>query len=915
MSVTKVKKRNEKIVKFELSYIERAIKLAMTSAGEFLTQDKLTPILDDIINRLNQTNDDVVDIETIQNTVEMCLYEHGAFKTAKSYILYRNQRDKERSNGDIEYGLLSKDFLSKYKHTANPMSPLGAFVYSRTYSRYLQNIGRREHWWETCRRAVEYNCSLVPGTTKEEAQQLYDNMFNLRQFVSGRTMWVGNTEVSKKYPMANFNCAFEVIDNYHAYHDLFYLLMVGAGVGVRVLKDDAAKLPKIRTDVTLIHETYVETPKSDRLEFTEVTYGGQIATIKIGDSKEGWAQAIERYFDVMTNLEYRDIDMIIVNYNSIRPKGERLKIFGGTASGYESMMKMIDKIHNTIKNAGVRDHSDRVQLHPLDLLDIANIIGENVVSGGVRRTAEIGLIDQDDQETINAKSNLYHQVNGVWEIDKSIAHRQMSNNSIYYRRKPTREELHDHLMKMRYSGEPGWVNEVAASKRRDNFNGCNPCFAGDMKILTPYGYKKIESLVGEDVELIDNTGTVVHGRVWCTGEKPTVSIHLDSDKFDIIECTDNHRFMLSDDTECEAKNLAGKKIKTFSGDDVIVSLVEHTGKTKKVYDFSIPTTHWGVVEGVIAHNCGEILLDSHGLCNLTTVNVMAFVNENTYCLDKESLINAMKLSARAGYRMTCRELEIHEWNKIQDRDRLIGCSMTGWQDMVNMVELTRDQEIELLEKLRDAVHTEAYAYADKLHMPRPALCTTIKPEGTISLLPTVSAGVHYSHSPYYIRRVRITATDPLCKVCEDLGYPVLPEVGQTAENCVTKVVEFPVQAPEGKTKYDVSAIEQLENYKMMMDHYIDHNCSITVHVRDNEWDDVEDWVWNHWDDTVALSFLSLDDNFYELMPYEAISKEEYDRRVSVMKPFNPALISKYEHEETELDFGDSECVNGVCPVR
>ena len=114
------------------------------------------------------------------------------------------------------------------------------------------------------------------------------------------------------------------------------------------------------------------------------------------------------------------------------------------------------------------------------------------------------------------------------------------------------------------------------------------------------------------------------------------------------------------------------------------------------------------------------------------------------------------------------------------------------------------------------------------------------------------SGVHYSHSPCYIRRVRIIATDPLCCVCEEPGYPVLPEVGQDPKNPTTKVLEFSVKAPAGRIKGDAAAIEQLENYKkMLMEHYLDHNCSITVHVRENEWEDVE-----HWDDVVALSFTS-----------------------------------------------------------
>lgn len=679
---------------------------------------------------------------------------------------------------------LSREFLSAYEHAPNPMEQLGSFVYTRTYSRYLPQYSRREFWWETVRRAVEYNCSLAP-TTRGEAEKLYDNIYHLRQFLSGRTLWVGDTPVSEQYPMANYNCAFEVIDDYHAYHDLFYLLMVGSGVGVRVLKEDARKLPKIRTDVRIFHKAYDGKPEEQRLEFTNLSFWGDTATMEVGDSKEGWAQALDHYFEILTNREYSRIRKITVIYDSIRPRGERLKTFGGTASGHESMKAMLERIHKVIAAAGTKEGSSYTRLEPIDLLDIANIIGQNVVSGGVRRTSEIGLVDAEDQSCIEAKSGLYRQVDGRWELNQEIAHRQMSNNSIYYRKKPTREMLHWHMTQMRYSGEPGWVNEEAGKKRRPNFNGCNPC--------------------------------------------------------------------------------------------------------------------------------GEILLDSHGLCNLTTVNVMAFVQDGI--LQEKELLEAQRLSARAGYRMTCRELEIHRWSQVQERDRLLGCSLTGWQDMVNAVGMTREEQIRLLEKLRKTAHEAAEELAGCLGEGKPLLVTTIKPEGTLSLLPAVSSGVHYSHAPYYIRRIRINAADPLCRVCEELGYPVLPEVGQNPENPATKVVEFPVQAPEGKVKADVSAIDQLENYKMFMEHYVDHNCSITVHVREQEWDETEQWVWEHWDEIVALSFLSYDDSFYELLPYEEITGEEYERRRRAMRPFEPELLSKYEHEETELDAGVSDCANGVCPIR
>jgi len=87
------------------------------------------------------------------------------------------------------------------------------------------------------------------------------------------------------------------------------------------------------------------------------------------------------------------------------------------------------------------------------------------------------------------------------------------------------------------------------------------------------------------------------------------------------------------------------------------------------------------------------------------------------------------------------------------------------------------------------------------------------------------------------------------------------------------------------------------------------------YVRDNEWDQVEQWVWDNWDDVVALSFLSLDDSFYQLMPYESITEEEYKQRVSEMRPFIPSLLSKFEVQEMDLDVGTESCDSGICPIR
>ena len=182
-----VRKRNGNIVDYDREFIVRAVTLAAAAAGEH--DSAVQRVVDGVEEKIRSRNERVVDIETIQDAVEESLFENECFRTAKAYILYR--MDKEKTRGLMEWkdGLLSREFLSRYKHAPTPMGELGAFVYSRTYSRYIPVLNRREFWWETVRRAVEYNCSLAP-TTREEAEKLYDNIYHLRQFLSGRTLWV-----------------------------------------------------------------------------------------------------------------------------------------------------------------------------------------------------------------------------------------------------------------------------------------------------------------------------------------------------------------------------------------------------------------------------------------------------------------------------------------------------------------------------------------------------------------------------------------------------------------------------------------------------------------------------------------------------------------------------------------------------
>ncbi len=720
--------------------------------------------------------------------------------------------------------LLSNQFIEKYPDAPDHMNQLSSFVYYRTYSRWLPEKNRRETWKETCRRAVEYNVGLAQKhyektgipydneSLQEEAQRLFENMFNLKQFLSGRTLWIGGTQSAEKHPLANFNCSFLEIKDWNDLGDLFYLLLVGTGVGFRCSKEMAANLPKLRADVHMIHSEYNPLPANERLENTDVSIlENGYAKMYIGDSKEGWVSALKWYFKLITEPIYREVHTIKISYNSVRPKGERLKTFGGTASGHEPLKEMFEGFDKVLKNELDPSLAPIVdgRVRPIHILDMGNLIGYNVVVGGVRRTAEIFLCDADDWECILAK----YGINGVWDMQKHdevvekliemgvcpewihdiavqgdgrfhLNHRRMSNNSIAFEEKPSREMLNLIYTIMRGEGEPGFINLQEANRRRPNAKGLNPC--------------------------------------------------------------------------------------------------------------------------------AEILLDSYGVCNLTTVNVSAFVENGA--LDKSALLEAQMLSARAGLRMTLVELELPHWSEVQKRDRLLGCSLTGWKDAVEQLGFDDYDEQCLLEDLGNFARQEANDYAYRLRVPSPLLVTTVKPEGTLSQLAGgVSSGLHYSHSPYYIRRIRINAADPLVNVVKELGWNMNPEVGSTMENARTLVIDFPVASGAQTTKDDVSAEQQFETYFLFQQAYTEHNSSNTITVKPNEWEEAESIVWAHWDSFVGVSFLAHDGGTYELAPYEAITKERYEQMVATMKPFNHELLYKYEGEST-LDGADA-CENGACPIR
>ena len=303
--------------------------------------------------------------------------------------------------------------------------------------------------------------------------------------------------------------------------------------------------------------------------------------------------------------------------------------------------------------------------------------------------------------------------------------------------------------------------------------------------------------------------------------------------------------------------------------------------------------------------CGEIILRSKQFCNLSEVVARA---ED----DEESLLRKTRVATILGtYQSTLTNFPYlsDEWRKNCEEERLLGVSITGQWDCPKV------RESEMLSKMRAEVLRVNKEFAKRFGVTQSACATCVKPSGNVSQVTDCSSGMHPRHSQYYIRRVRVSATDALYKMLRDQGVPCHPEVGQSMADATTYVLEFPVKSPDGAIlKNDLTAIEQLEHWKTVKQNFTEHNPSVTISVGDDEWIAVAHWVYERWDLVGGLSFLPRLDHVYQLAPYEEIDEEKYNELVKKMKNVDYSKIVSYERED-ELDIkAELACVSGTCEI-
>lgn len=348
----------------------------------------------------------------------------------------------------MENIILSKEFANSYADKKAPwgFNGLGEIVYRRTYSRDIESLGRKEYWHETIERCINGAQAIGANYTKEEAERLFDYIFNLKGIFAGRCLWqLGTPLVAQMSGVSLVNCWMTTISKVEDFQFLMDHLMVGGGVGFTVERASVHDFPKVQNVQSIRHE------KTNDADFI------------VGDSRKGWSallgKVLRSYFETGESFTYSTI--------LVRGYGAPLKTFGGTASGPEVLIEGIKNICD-ILNSRIGK-----KIRSIDALDIANIIGKIVVAGSARRSAQIAIGDPDDFLFLKAKN---------WGKGDIPAWRGNSNNSIYA---DAYEEIIDEFWKgYDGSGEPyGLINRNLIRKNGrlgekandSRVIGTNPC--------------------------------------------------------------------------------------------------------------------------------------------------------------------------------------------------------------------------------------------------------------------------------------------------------------------------------------------------------------------------------------------------------------------------------------------------------
>lgn len=408
---------------------------------------------------------------------------------------------------------LEKSFLNQFRDTTPPWGPIGYVTYKRTYARRI-NEKRTEEWWETIKRCVEGSVEIGTRLSKDEMERLFYLTFYMKGQFAGRGLWQLGTDTVRRFGLDSLQNCWLVPGNdpVKPFCFMFNELMLGGGVAMNITPELVYEMPVV-----------AHKPKIIRKDSNDVDF-------IVPDNREGWVELLQR---VLEAFFFTGKDLVY-SAACVRSKGALIKGFGGIASGPDDLCV---GINNIVKVLSARH---RKKMRPVDAMDIANIIGAIVVSGNVRRTAQLMLGAHKDIPFLTAKN---------WELGNIPNWRAMSNNSVSCN--DTSKLPEEFWSGYEGTGEPyGLINLDAAKQYgriqdgidyRPDYGviGTNPCQPGWATVLTPEGIRTFDD--------IDVGSFIWSGQQWtrvvkkvATGIKPVKAFKT---RAGVFYGTDEHRVL------------------------------------------------------------------------------------------------------------------------------------------------------------------------------------------------------------------------------------------------------------------------------------------------------------------------------------------------------------------------------------
>lgn len=775
---------------------------------------------------------------------------------------------------------------------------LSQLMLLRSYQRKNFDVHTREDYYDLLGR-VMYGFRDLGGDflTPKELELVMTGMLERYAFPSGRALWVMGTAWFQKPDNYHgvFNCTSRVIRTFADMAVMLDLAMMGTGTGAVFGYD---KIPPINTAINLTIsdlpgvDWHREAPQPDTILHQAMDH---TFVLIVGDSRRGWVKAYQTVLDL--TISHKGVCDLTINMGAVRPAGEPIKGFGGV-SNPAGLVKMFTRLVTILNGAIGR------RLNTLEQILLIDEAAAAVVAGNIRRSAGMRQGASSDKAFAAAKDNLWQQAqDGSWFIDPDRDALRMANHTRVFHQRPDFNTCLEAVRKQYFSGE-GAIQFAPEAIARSNADLLN----------TSQRHKRF-------IEL------------YCADPQKAHSFleHLIWEKYQFVDLDElDHRMMRFGLNPCG--EIPGTDFSCNLA-DVHLNQIHYLNFDQQIDAFDAAAI---AVTTLLARNFTDpVFAQSQNWDPIVAVSITGLF---------DFFVNAFGV----------------EWLRWWDagRSQVWFCGNQNFDDFLNNILIEEFDVKELINaptaKLFERIEQEYLSYWKNIVFTKvreicirngwrvPNRCTTVAPAGSKSLITGASPGWHPPKSQRYLRRMTFRRDDPLAQAARRYGCKIVPsqsckdESGQMLTdpdhpNSVEWLVEIPISVPwadlPGVSEIDVnkfSAFAQFNFWMQVQKYYTTFNTSATIELRESEIEEVAGliyWAIQNDDGYISTALLARTDQVFPNMPFEPITKEQFDRAVAdlLSRQESDDFAALLREEDTKISThvtqeSPIECGGGQCTI-